>query len=74
MGGPAMPGPSPFLNSEPPRLTGFGMGGGRGGHGGRFTGEYMVTRGSANGQAIYEGSRGGQFYINSNGNKTYRRN
>ena len=23
------------------------------------------------GQTIYEGSRGGQYYINSNGNKTY---
>ncbi|CAF3134806.1 unnamed protein product [Rotaria sp. Silwood2] len=44
-----------------------------GGSGGRFTGEFMATRGSANNRPIMEGSRGGQFYYNANGNKTYLR-
>jgi hypothetical protein len=53
------------------------MGGGMrsmsGGHGGRFTGDYMSTRGAANSRPIWEGSRGGQYYINANGNKSYLR-
>ncbi|CAF1303856.1 unnamed protein product [Rotaria sordida] len=43
------------------------------GSSGRFTGEFMATRGSANNQPIMEGSRGGRFYWNANGNKTYVR-
>ena len=43
----------------------------RGGNGARFTGEFMATRGSANNRPIMEGSRGGHFYYNTNGNKTY---
>ena len=42
-----------------------------GSHGGRFTGEFMSTSGSANGRAIYEGSRGGNYYMTSGGNKKY---
>ncbi|CAF3688259.1 unnamed protein product [Rotaria sp. Silwood1] len=42
-----------------------------GGSGGRFTGEFMATRGSANNRPIMEGPRGGRFYWNGNGNKTY---
>jgi hypothetical protein len=40
-------------------------------HGGTWTGTYHQSRGSAAGRAIYEGPRGGHFYINANGNKTY---
>lgn len=42
-----------------------------GSHGGRFTGEFMSTSGSANGRPIYEGSRGGNYYMTSGGNKRY---
>ncbi|CAF4209692.1 unnamed protein product, partial [Adineta steineri] len=43
----------------------MGSGGSRIGsaHGGRFTGEFMATRGAANGRPIYEGSRGGQYHM-----------
>lgn len=44
-----------------------------GGHGGRFTGEFMATRGAANGRPIYEGTRGGQYYMTPSGNKSYIR-
>ena len=74
----------PFQQAAPPS---YGMGGGMpsaqprpssgftmtGGHNGRFTGDFMSTRGRANGQPIFEGGRGGQFYLNSNGNKSYLR-
>jgi hypothetical protein len=39
-------------------------------HGGRYAGVHHST-GSANGSALYTGSRGGTFYVNGNGNKTY---
>ncbi|CAF3226599.1 unnamed protein product [Rotaria socialis] len=75
-GGNDMPSPntggmgmSPFQASMPTRHTMLGGGGG----GGRFTGEFMATRGSANNRPIMEGVRGGQFYWNNNGNKTYLR-
>ncbi len=36
-----------------------------------YSGRNHVSGGSMNGSAIYTGSRGGQYYVNSNGNKTY---
>ena len=42
-------------------------------HGGRFTGEYMATRGAANGRPIYEGPRGGQYHMTPGGNRSYIR-
>jgi len=42
-------------------------------HGGRFTGEFMATRGAANGRPIYEGTRGGQYHYNPGGHKSYIR-
>lgn len=42
-------------------------------HGGRFTGEHMVTRGAANGRPIYEGGRGKLYYETPGGNRTYLR-
>ncbi|CAF1529155.1 unnamed protein product [Adineta steineri] len=42
-------------------------------HGGRFTGEYMATRGAANSRPIYEGPRGGQYYMTPGGHKSYLR-
>ncbi|UJR38766.1 hypothetical protein I4U23_031431 [Adineta vaga] len=51
-----------------------GMNSGRGdAHGGRFTGEYVVSNGSTNGRPIFEGGRGGQYHITSNGNRSYIR-
>lgn len=44
-----------------------------GSHGGRFTGEYMATSGAANGRAIFEGPRGGQYYMTPGGHKSYIR-
>jgi hypothetical protein len=38
---------------------------------GTFSGRYHSSSGSANGREIYIGPRGGQYYMNSNGNKTY---
>jgi hypothetical protein len=55
----------PFV---PARSSSGGMGGG---YGGRLTGEYISTNGRANGNAVLEGPRGGRFYMNSNGNKSY---
>ena len=40
-------------------------------NGNRRTGEFLVSRGSANGSEIIEGSRGGLKYVNGNGNWTY---
>lgn len=44
-----------------------------GGSGGRFTGDYMATRGTANGRPIFEGARGGLYHMTPNGNKSYLR-
>ncbi|CAF1129825.1 unnamed protein product [Adineta ricciae] len=44
-----------------------------GAHGGRFTGTFMATNGAANGRAIYEGARGGQYYMTPGGHKSYIR-
>jgi len=41
------------------------------GHQGTFTGTYHQSSGSANGKPLYEGQRGGTYYINESGNKTY---
>ncbi len=71
MGGPMFtPSVGGSMTFDQPRSVNYAMGGG---HGGRFTGETMSTRGSANGRPIWEGSRGGLYYTNSNGNKTYLR-
>ena len=37
----------------------------------RVIGTYRSS-GSANGRTLYEGSRGGQYYYSSGGNKVYR--
>ncbi len=42
-------------------------------HGGRFTGEFMATRGAANGRPIYEGGRGGLYHMTESGRKSYIR-
>jgi len=55
--------PSPSM-----RPTSSGIGGA---HGGRFTGTYMATNGAANGRAIYEGARGGQYYMTPGGHRSY---
>jgi hypothetical protein len=57
----------PFVSARPP------SGGMRGGHGGRFTGDFMATRGAANGRPIYEGARGGLYHMTASGNKSYLR-
>lgn len=71
MGTPISP-PHSFVSMASPstRPVSSGIGGV---HGGRFTGDYMATRGAANGRPIMEGGRGGLYYINSNGNPTYLR-
>lgn len=38
---------------------------------GTSTGMHMSTRGSANGREVMQGPRGGLFYTNSHGNRTY---
>jgi hypothetical protein len=53
----------PFTQARPPS----------GGHGGRFTGDYMSTRGAANGRPIFEGARGGLYHMTASGNKSYLR-
>ncbi|UJR17071.1 hypothetical protein I4U23_003968 [Adineta vaga] len=72
MGGMGMPFSSMGSGMEMPiqraRPTSSGIGGA---HGGRFTGEYMATRGAANGRAIYEGTRGGQYYMTPGGHRSY---
>jgi hypothetical protein len=50
------------------RSTSSGIGGA---HGGRFMGEFMATRGAANGRPIYEGARGGQYHMTPGGHKSY---
>ena len=40
-------------------------------YGGTSTGQRHVSSGSANGRELFTGPRGGTYYINSNGNKTY---
>jgi hypothetical protein len=42
-----------------------------GAYGGRFTGEYMATNDAANGRLIYEGSRGGKYYMTPGGHRSY---
>jgi hypothetical protein len=66
--------PNPFMShgmgmSHPTmRSASSGM---SSGHGGRFTGEFMATRGAANGRPIFEGARGGQYHMTASGNKSY---
>lgn len=60
------PPPMPFQAMGP-----VSSGRSSGAHGGRFTGEYMATNGSVNGRPIYEGPRGGNYYMTSGGNKRY---
>ena len=38
---------------------------------GRLTGEVFTSRGSASGRAIYEGVRGGHYYLTESGKKVY---
>ncbi|CAF1378241.1 unnamed protein product [Didymodactylos carnosus] len=64
--------PVPFM-CESSRPSSAAMNSAGSSLGGRATGQYMATTGSANGREIREGSRGGQWYENSNGNKTYVR-
>jgi hypothetical protein len=40
-------------------------------HGGRLTGDFVASRGSANGRPIWEGPHGGQYYMTPNGNRAY---
>ncbi|RNA08541.1 serine threonine- kinase STY46-like isoform X1 [Brachionus plicatilis] len=40
-------------------------------HSGRDTGYKYVSRGSANGRTIFEGTRGGFYYLTPSGNKAY---
>lgn len=40
-------------------------------HGGRLTGEVYTSKGSASGRPIYEGSKGGRYYLTPNGSKIY---
>ncbi|CAF1176322.1 unnamed protein product [Didymodactylos carnosus] len=58
----------------PPSFTMGGSGGGgrsAASHGGHLTGDFYTSRGSANGRAIYEGARGGHYYMTRGGNKRY---
>ena len=61
----SMPMPSQSMRSSSGSIGGA--------HGGRFTGEHMVTNGAANGRPVYEGSRGGQYYMTPGGHKSYIR-
>ena len=47
------------------------LAGSRGPGGGVYSGSMHSSRGSANGSPIMVGPRGGAYYINKNGNKTY---
>ena len=40
-------------------------------HGGRLTGEVYTSRGTANGRPIYEGVKGGLYYLTAGGSKVY---
>ncbi|CAF1409582.1 unnamed protein product [Rotaria sordida] len=40
-------------------------------HGGRLTGEVYTSRGMASGRPIYEGSKGGRYYLTPSGSKVY---
>ena len=40
---------------------------------GRLTGEVFTSRGSASGRPIYEGVRGGHYYVTESGTKVYLR-
>ena len=40
-------------------------------HQGRLTGETYTSRGSASGRPIYEGIRGGRYYLTASGTKVY---
>lgn len=40
-------------------------------HGGRLTGEVYTSRGTANGRPIYEGVKGGLYYLSPSGSKVY---
>lgn len=66
--------PSPSMNSGfdmPSGITRPMSSGIGGAHGGRFTGSYMSTTGAANGRPIYEGARGGQYYMTPGGHRSY---
>ncbi|CAF1503611.1 unnamed protein product, partial [Adineta steineri] len=38
---------------------------------GRLTGEVYTSRGTANGRPIYQGTKGGLYYLTSTGSKIY---
>lgn len=40
-------------------------------HGGRLTGEVYTSKGSASGRPIYEGAKGGRYYLTPSGTKVY---
>ena len=40
-------------------------------HGGRLTGEVYTSKGSASGRVIYEGVKGGRYYLTESGKKVY---
>ncbi|UJR17072.1 hypothetical protein I4U23_003969 [Adineta vaga] len=40
-------------------------------HGGRLTGEVYTSKGTANGRPIYEGAKGGLYYLTPSGAKVY---
>ena len=42
-------------------------------HGGRLTGEVYTSKGTASGRPIYEGVKGGRYYLTANGSKVYLR-
>ncbi len=42
-----------------------------GNHGGRLTGEVYTSKGTASGRPIYEGAKGGRYYLTANGSKVY---
>ena len=69
---PSMGGGMSFMSRGMPSMS-RGTSSMGGGHGGRFTGEYMATRGAANSRPIFEGVRGGQYHITPSGNKSYLR-
>ncbi|CAF0980599.1 unnamed protein product [Didymodactylos carnosus] len=43
------------------------------GHQGRLTGEIYTSTGSASGRPIYEGMKGGRYYVTANGSRVYLR-